>query len=86
MSAPGADFETFLQGLAASALLHLGAIPNPDTRQSEPNLPLARHTIDLLCMLRQKTAGNLTGPEDELFARILRDVQVRYVQLTRPAS
>jgi len=74
-----ADFETLVLSLASSAMLHLGAVPDPDTGQSAPNLPMAKHTIELLAMLQEKTRGNLTDPEASLIERLLYDLRTRYV-------
>ena len=73
------EFQIFLSGLATTALLHLGEMPDPDSDEARENLPLAAQTIDLLTMLRQKTQGNLTEAEDQLFERLLYDLRVRYV-------
>lgn len=77
------DFRTFLLSLASTALLHLGAMPDPDTNTPQTNLPLARQTIDLLSILREKTAGNLTPDEDQLFENLLYDLRLRFVQQSR---
>lgn len=77
------DFRTFLLGLASNALLHLGAMPDPDTNKPDANLPLARQTIDILAMLREKTAGNLSADEDQLFENLLYDLRLRFVQASR---
>ena len=80
MGAHGTDFETFLLSLASSAMIHLGEVPDPDTGKREPSPNRAQHNIDLLCMLREKTKGNLTEAEESLFQRILSDLQRRYVE------
>ena len=80
------DFRTFLLSLASTALLHLGAMPDPDTNTPQPNLPMARQTIDLLSLLREKTRGNLTADEDQLFENLLYDLRLRYVQQSHGSS
>ena len=57
---PAVDFHTFVLSLGSSALLHLGEIEHPDVGATQKDLPLAKHTIDILVMLEQKTKGNLT--------------------------
>ena len=52
---PEATFSTFILSLASSALVQLGEVPNPETGRMEQDLALARHNIDVLEMLRQKT-------------------------------
>ena len=71
-------FNTFVLGLASSAMLHLGTMPDPDTNRREVNLPLAQHTIDILAMLQAKTRGNLDEQEHELLDSLLFDLRLRY--------
>ena len=73
------DFTTFCVSLASSAFVHLGDIPHPESQKAEPNLVLAKQTIDLLGMLQAKTRGNLTGEEEKLLEHLLADLRLRYV-------
>jgi len=77
---PEINFATFVVSLNASALLHLGAIEDPATGQANKNLPMAKQTIDILCMLEQKTAGNLSKDEENLLKNILYDLRIIYVK------
>ena len=58
---PEVTFSTFVISLASSALVQLGEVPNPETGQTETDLPLARHSIDVLEMLRRKTENVWTS-------------------------
>ncbi|RPH37763.1 MAG: DUF1844 domain-containing protein, partial [Desulfobulbaceae bacterium] len=49
----------------------------------EPDLDLARHGIDTLVLLEQKTKGNLLKEEEELLKNILYDVKLRYVKAVK---
>ena len=77
---PEINFPTFVVSLNASALLHLGQIEDPTTGQKSKNLPMAKQTIDILSMLEQKTAGNLTDEEKNLLKNILYDLRLMYVK------
>ncbi|HFC97242.1 MAG TPA: DUF1844 domain-containing protein [Thermosulfurimonas dismutans] len=79
---PPVTFSTFILSLNTAALIHLGELPNPDTNEKTVNLTLARHTIDTLDMLREKTRGNLTPDEERLLESILYELRLRYVKLT----
>ncbi len=79
---PAVDFHTFVLSLGSSALLHLGELEHPDAGGKQQDLPLAKHTIDILAMLEAKTKGNLTGPEEKLIQSLLYDLRLRYVELT----
>lgn len=77
---PEVNLATFIFSLSSSALLHLGEIPNPETNTVEVHLPLAKHIIDTLGMLQEKTKGNLEPDEDNLLRSVLYDLRLRYVQ------
>ena len=77
---PQITFPTFLLSLSTSALMHLGLIPNPASGQVEKDLALAKQTIDLLSLLKQKTQGNLDPEETQLLDSILYDLRMQYVE------
>jgi hypothetical protein len=79
-SLPAVDFHTFVLSLGSSALLHLGEIEHPDVGATQKDLPMAKHTIDILVMLEQKTKGNLTAAEEKLIQSLLYDLRLRYVE------
>ncbi len=79
---PPIDFVNFTHSLYISALIQLGEIADPATKESVKNLALAKQTIDLLVMLEQKTKGNLTPEEDKLMEHILYELRMRYVKAT----
>src|SRR3954453_6651392 len=66
-----------MQAQMQLGLLDLGE----EEGQPEPNLPLARHSIDLLAMLGEKTKGNLTIEEQRLLDNGLTELRFRYVQV-----
>jgi len=74
------SFSAFILGLASTALIHLGVTPNPETGQSIVDMVQARQAIDALDLLRAKTRGNLTEEEEQLFASVLTDLRMRYVE------
>ena len=77
---PEITFPTFLLSLSTSALMHLGLIPNPVSGQLEKDLPLAKQSIDLLNLIRQKTQGNLEPDEAQLLDSMLYDLRMKYVE------
>ncbi len=77
---PQINFPTFIASLNASALVHLGVIEDPVSGKAEKNLPMAKQTIDILSMLQQKTAGNLTSEEDSMLKSILYDLRILFVK------
>jgi len=77
---PEVTFAAFIMSLSSSALYHMGEIADPATGQRNKDLSLAKHTIDSLALLRDKTKGNLDAEEDELMKNILYDLKLRYVK------
>lgn len=77
---PAVDFHTFVLSLGSSALLHLGELEHPDLGAPQKDLPLAKHTIDILAMLEEKTKGNLTPAEAKLIESLLYDLRLRFVE------
>ncbi|MCC6214480.1 MAG: DUF1844 domain-containing protein [Polyangiaceae bacterium] len=80
---PPATFEQFVLSLAHSAWVHLGDAPDPASGNREVHVPLARHTIDLLSLLQDRTRGNLSGQEERLLDQALYDLRLRFVEVAR---
>ncbi len=80
---PPVDFQTFVISLGSSALMHLGAIPHPETGKAEVNLAIAKHSIDVLSMLEKKTTGNLSPNEAGLLGSLLYDLRLKFVEAAR---
>jgi hypothetical protein len=76
------DFTTFVLSLGSSAFVHLGDVPHPDSNTAQPDLLLAKQTIDILGMLQEKTRGNLTPEEEGFLQSVLSDLRLRYVAKT----
>ncbi len=75
--------ETVIKIENLSKLYHLGEIADPETGGRIKNVDLARHAIDTLVVLEQKTKGNLTEEEAELLKNILYDVKMRFVNAVK---
>lgn len=73
------SFYDLIAMMAEPVALYLGDAPLPDGQSAE-NLEMARLHIDLLDVLRQKTAGNLTAQESAVLEDILYRLRLRYVQ------
>jgi len=56
-------------------------VEGPEGRKGELNLPLARHHIDLVVMLQEKTKGNLTGEEERLLHQVVYDLRMRFIKI-----
>jgi hypothetical protein len=77
---PEITFPSFLMSLSSSAFMHLGDLPDPGSGNINKDICMAKQTIDLLGMLREKTRNNLSNDEENLFDHILYDLRMRYVK------
>jgi Domain of unknown function (DUF1844) len=80
---PPANFLFLVESILMQAQIQLGLLRlgEPDEKP-EPNLPLARHSIDMLGMLQEKTRGNLTNEEQRLLENGLTELRFRFVQVS----
>lgn len=77
---PPLDFTTFVLSLSSSVLMNLGVVENPVTKKTEKEPAVAKQTIDLLDLLREKTKGNLTESESKLLDDVLHELRLWYVK------
>ena len=80
MPFPEINFSSFVLSISSSVLLHFGDIADPVSGKKERNLPMAKQTIDILAILKDKTKGNLTKDEEQLLDHLLHDLRLKYVQ------
>ncbi len=77
---PPASLEFLMLSLRTQAELQLGLIHfGAEEDKPKPDFDLARHSIDMLAMLREKTKGNLTLEEQRLLENSLTELRFRYV-------
>ena len=78
---PPATFEFLALSIRTQAEVQLGLIHfGPESERPKPELGLARHSIDLLGVLQEKTKGNLTLEEQRLLENSLTELRFRFVQ------
>ena len=80
---PEVNFNSLIFSLSSSALLHLGEIADPQTGEKKKDLVLAKHTIDTIGMLKEKTKGNLTEEEEPFLESVLADLRWRYIKVAK---
>lgn len=79
---PPASFAFLVLSLRAQAEMQLGLMRFDESDKEPPNLPLARHSIDMLAMLVEKTKGNLELDERRLVENTLTELRFRFVQVS----
>lgn len=72
--------------LAMQALVGLGMVAGQGGERIPPDPLLARHYIDMLKLVQEKTKGNLSAEETRLVETVVYDLQMRFVQLMQMAS
>jgi hypothetical protein len=77
---PPATLSLLLTSLGTQALMSLGQITNPMSKKAEVDRDQARHCIDLLGMLEEKTAGNRTEEESQLLDGLLYELRMLFLQ------
>ena len=73
------SFASLVVSLGSAALVHLGEVPDPGSHAISRDLKLARHSIDVLGMLQEKTRGNLDADESKLLEALLHELRSKYV-------
>jgi len=76
---PPASFPMLVSTLGAQAMTALGQIENPLTKKREVHLDLAKHVIDTLDILKDKTKGNLTSDESAMLEAVAHELRMAYL-------
>lgn len=78
---PPATFEFLVLSLKAQTEMHLGLVYFGEEKdRPQPDFRIARHTIDMLAMLQEKTRGNVTLEEQRMVENALTELRFRFVQ------
>ena len=81
---PIGEFSAIVRSLATTAYSALGLLPDPSgTRHRDP--AIARQMIDWLGVLESKTRNNLSFEESDFLSRVLYELRLAFVEVTRPA-
>ena len=72
------DFSELMLGFSSAALSYMGLEVG-----SKKNLVLAKQNIDVMCMLSEKTKGNLTQEEERLVTELLSDLKKKFVESSK---
>lgn len=78
-----ASFSTLVMSIGSSAALSMGLTPNPQTGKTETDRDMAQFNIELLQVLKDKTANNLSNEEDQFLQRLLADLQLKFVEFSK---
>ena len=82
MPLPPPTFEFLVFSLKTQAEMRLGLLKFGDEQDEGPDLASARHAIDLLAMIHDKTRNNLSVDEQRLIENSLTELRFRFVQVS----
>jgi hypothetical protein len=81
------NFEASLEGLVLSlymqAMVQLGMPLREGEPPQQPDIIGARHTIDMLAVLKDKTKGNLSERESTVLDNSLFELRMTFVEITK---
>lgn len=80
---PTADLAGLVSMLATQAFFSLGLITTEKDKTPEPDLELAKFNIGMFEVLREKTKGNITEDEENLFENTLHQLRMAFVQCSK---
>ena len=80
---PPASLATLVTTLATQALHSMGAIEIPGAPKGEANLEVAKHLIDTVAVVQEKTKGNVTPQEAKLLEDALHQLRLAFVQVQK---
>lgn len=80
---PATAFTNFIEPLIAQGYMSLGMLRNPYQPQAKIDTAAARQMIEILTLLQEKTAGNLTPDEEDFLTTHLGELKLAFVQRTK---
>ena len=76
---PSASFAVLVQLLASQAMLAMGKMHVPGQPELKVDLAAAKHFVDLLGVLEEKTKGNLTSDETAMISAVAHELRMIYL-------
>ncbi len=81
---PEPTFLEIVNLLAMQAVIGLGGMRMPDGREMPADINVAKHNIDLLEILKEKTAGQLDDTDQKVLDATLHELRLGFVQSATP--
>ena len=80
---PPPSLEVLAGSLGMQAMVAMGLLPNPVSGKPEVRLNQAKHFIDTIAMLKEKTEGNRTPEETAVISDLLHELRMGYVAVQK---
>jgi hypothetical protein len=78
---PAPSFAELINIVAMQAMAGLGLLAGPNGERMPPHLETAKHFIDMLQVLDDKTKGHLTPEEKTMLDQVLYETRIAFVQM-----
>lgn len=78
---PDPTFAELVNMIAIQAMIGFGGMAGPDGQRIPPNFEVAKHYIDMLQVLDEKTQNNLSDEEKKMLDQVLYEIRMRYMQV-----
>ena len=79
---PEASFASLVSMLATQAFFAMGVIRTEESKDTEPDMDMAKFNIDMLAMLQEKTKGNISAQEEKMVTDTLHQLRMTYVKIS----
>jgi len=76
---PPASLEVLAGSLAMQATIAMGLMSDPSGGKPQVRLNQAKHFVDTIAMLEEKTEGNRTPEETAMLSHLLHELRMAYV-------
>ena len=83
---PPLDFMGLLNTLGMQAMMGMGGMEDPETKKRMLNLGLSKFNIDALALIKEKTEGNLTDEEKTMLEKMLYELQMSFVSVSKQVA
>jgi hypothetical protein len=83
---PPASLNLLVTTLATQAMAALGLMPDEEGQPLPANLDFARHFIDMIAVVEEKTQGNLTREEQTYVRDALHQLRMAFVSVSTQKS
>jgi hypothetical protein len=80
---PPPSLEFLTASLGMQAMIAMGLMPNPMTGKAEVHFHQAKHLIDTIALLEEKTEGNRTPEETAALGNLLHELRMGFVAVQR---
>jgi hypothetical protein len=80
---PPPSLEILATSMGMQAMMSMGLMPHPSGGEPKIHMNQAKHFVDTIAMLEEKTEGNRTSEESDLLRHLLHELRMAYVAVQK---